>query len=131
MLVALGMIALFPQAIVPAVMKLTGDVARVWFLALYLPGPWQWPTIAFMAMLGIGALVLAWRTRQLSQAALVPSRITSPVTLVFAPDPSHRARAATSSGVETRPWGVDAPAGRRSRAEAFGAGGRGVKRCDS
>ena len=56
MLVTLGMIALFPQAIVPAVMKLTGDVARVWFLALYLPGPWQWPTIAFMALLGIGAL---------------------------------------------------------------------------
>ena len=40
-------------------MKLTGDVERVWFLALYLPGKWQWPTIAFMALLGIGALVLA------------------------------------------------------------------------
>ena len=55
------MIALFPQAIVPAVMKLTGDVARVWFLALYLPGPWQWPTIVFMALVGIGALVVATR----------------------------------------------------------------------
>ncbi len=67
MLVALGMIALFPQAIVPAVMKLTGDVARVWFLALYLPGPWQWPTIAFMALLGVGALVLAARALRKSQ----------------------------------------------------------------
>ena len=48
----------------PAAMKLSGDVARVWFLALYLPEPWQWPTIAFMALLGIGALVFAWRMRR-------------------------------------------------------------------
>jgi ABC-2 type transport system permease protein len=59
--VTVGMLALFPQAIVPAVMKLSGDVARVWFLALYMPDPWQWPTIAFMAVLGIGALALAAR----------------------------------------------------------------------
>ena len=59
--VSVGMIALFPQAMVPAVMKLSGDIARVWFLALYMPGPLQWPTIAFMATLGIGALVVAAR----------------------------------------------------------------------
>ncbi len=67
--VTLGMIALFPQAIVPAVMKLTGEVARVWFLALYVPGAWQWPTIVFMALLGIGALTLAGRTAAAAGAA--------------------------------------------------------------
>ena len=35
--VTVGCIALFPQALVPTVMKLSGDVARVWFLALYMP----------------------------------------------------------------------------------------------
>ncbi len=42
-------------------LELTGGVARVWFLALYMPDPWEWPTIALMATLGIGALVLAAR----------------------------------------------------------------------
>jgi hypothetical protein len=59
--VIVGCIALFPQALVPALMKASGDIARVWFLALYVPGPWQWPTIAFMVQLGTGALVLASR----------------------------------------------------------------------
>jgi hypothetical protein len=36
-------------------------VAQVWFLPLYMPAPWQWPTIAFMFLLGAGALTLAWR----------------------------------------------------------------------
>ena len=65
-----GCIALFPQAVVPAAMKLSGDVARVWFLALYVPGPWQWPTIAFMLTLGIAALALAWRLYAVEQRAL-------------------------------------------------------------
>jgi hypothetical protein len=56
-----GCIALFPQAIVPGAMKLSGDVARVWFVALYLPAGWQWPVIALMAALGVGALAFAWR----------------------------------------------------------------------
>ena len=76
--VVVGCIALFPQAIVPAVMKLTGDVARVWFLALYLPGPWQWPTIAFMVVLGIGALALAWRIYIVEDRALKRKRATPP-----------------------------------------------------
>ena len=59
--VFVGCIALFPQTIVPAAMKLSGDVARVWFLALYLPEPWQWPVIALMGLLGVGALALAAR----------------------------------------------------------------------
>ena len=59
--VLVGCIALFPQALVPAAMKLSGDVARVWFLALYLPEPWQWPTIAFMALVAAGCFAVAWR----------------------------------------------------------------------
>jgi hypothetical protein len=59
--VIVGCIALFPQALVPTLMKLSGDVERVWFLALYMPEPWQWPTIAFMFVLGGLALALAWR----------------------------------------------------------------------
>jgi hypothetical protein len=34
-------------------MKLTGNVARVWFLPLYLPSLWQWPAIAAMIALGL------------------------------------------------------------------------------
>ncbi|MEV6288001.1 hypothetical protein [Kribbella sp. NPDC051770] len=49
-----GAIPLFPQAVVPAIFKLTDNPARVWFLALYAPGPWQWPVIVAMALLGLG-----------------------------------------------------------------------------
>jgi ABC-2 type transport system permease protein len=49
-----GAIPLFPQAVVPAVFKLTGnDDTRSWFLALYQGGPWQWVVIAVMAALGL------------------------------------------------------------------------------
>ncbi|GAB2560525.1 hypothetical protein [Kribbella endophytica] len=49
-----GAIPLFPQAVVPAIFKLNDNPAKVWFLALYAPGPWQWPIIAAMACLGLG-----------------------------------------------------------------------------
>jgi ABC-2 type transport system permease protein len=58
---AVGCIALFPQALVPTAMKLSGDVAKVWFLALYLPDGLQWPTIAFMVVLAVAAFGLAAR----------------------------------------------------------------------
>jgi hypothetical protein len=61
MTVAVGFIALFPQALVPTFMKLTGDIAQVWFLPLYLPAQWQWPMIAVMFVIGAGALLLAWK----------------------------------------------------------------------
>lgn len=51
-----GTIALIPQAIVPAVMKLTDSVAPVWFLALHLPQRWQWPTVAAMVVFRGGRL---------------------------------------------------------------------------
>lgn len=57
----IGCIALFPQALVPIGIKLSGGDERLWFLALYLPEPLQWPTIAFMALLGLAALSLATR----------------------------------------------------------------------
>lgn len=56
-----GCIALFPQALVPMLMKLSGGHARVWFLALYLPGAWQWPVITLMFLLGLALLGLATR----------------------------------------------------------------------
>jgi hypothetical protein len=59
--VTVGCIALFPQALVPTLMKASGNVAQVWFLALHMPAEWQWPTIVFMYVLGAGALALAWR----------------------------------------------------------------------
>ena len=59
--VVVGCIALFPQTLVPTLMKASGDVAQVWFLPLYMPAPWQWPTIAFMFLLGGAAFTLAWR----------------------------------------------------------------------
>jgi ABC-2 type transport system permease protein len=46
-------IALFPQGIVPLVIKLTSSDVRSWFLALYLPEAVQWPVIAFMISLGL------------------------------------------------------------------------------
>ena len=53
---ALCSIPLFPQGLVPAVMKLTETPARSWFLALYLPDPYQWPMIAAMLALGLAML---------------------------------------------------------------------------
>ncbi|WP_327638974.1 hypothetical protein OHB24_11585 [Kribbella sp. NBC_00482] len=49
-----GAIPLFPQAVVPAIFKLTGNHdAKSWFLALYQDGPWQWVVIVLMAALGL------------------------------------------------------------------------------
>ena len=49
-------IPLFPQGLVPAVMKLTEAPTRSWFLALYLPDAYQWPLIAAMLALGLAML---------------------------------------------------------------------------
>ncbi|MET9293371.1 hypothetical protein [Streptomyces sp. NPDC003077] len=47
-----GCIALFPQALVPTLMKASGNVEPLWFLALRLRGEWQWPVIALMYAIG-------------------------------------------------------------------------------
>jgi hypothetical protein len=54
-------IAMFPQALVPAAMKATGNVERLWFLALYAPGPWQWTVITAMSLLALGLGFTAYR----------------------------------------------------------------------
>ncbi|MGZ0149757.1 hypothetical protein ACXJJ3_22030 [Kribbella sp. WER1] len=47
-------IPLFPQAVVPAIIKLTGSHStKSWFLALYQDGPWQWVVIVLMGALGL------------------------------------------------------------------------------
>ncbi|WP_350279884.1 hypothetical protein [Kribbella sp. HUAS MG21] len=49
-----GAIPLFPQSVVPAVFKLTGNHdTKSWFLALHQDGPWQWVVIVLMGALGL------------------------------------------------------------------------------
>ncbi|MFD8531695.1 hypothetical protein ACFV0L_30195 [Streptosporangium canum] len=59
---------LFPQGLVPMVMKIVGIEDRGWFLALHLPPIWQWPTIIFMIALGL--LMYGY-------AILIPMRLSS------------------------------------------------------
>lgn len=74
----LGSIALFPQGIVPLIVKLSGSHTRVWFLALYLPAQWQWPVIAAMILLGLlaygGALAIYVRATRKRQHRPTPGR---------------------------------------------------------
>ncbi|MFI6604757.1 sensor histidine kinase [Nonomuraea sp. NPDC050536] len=50
---------LFPQGLVTGAMKLIHLDEKSWFLALYLPEPWQWPTIIGMILLGMTMYTLA------------------------------------------------------------------------
>ncbi len=59
---------LFPQGLVPMVMKIVGIQDPGWFLALHLPPIWQWPTIIFMIALGL--LMYGY-------AVLIPMRLSS------------------------------------------------------
>jgi ABC-2 type transport system permease protein len=43
----------FPQGLAPLGIKLSGSRAKVWFLALHVPEPWQWPVIAVMILIGL------------------------------------------------------------------------------
>ncbi|WP_189246926.1 sensor histidine kinase [Streptosporangium pseudovulgare] len=49
----LGWLPLFPQGLVAMSFKIFGSDERSWFLALYLPGPLQWPMIVFNVLLGL------------------------------------------------------------------------------
>ncbi|NBE93932.1 hypothetical protein FE391_08235 [Nonomuraea sp. KC401] len=66
---AIAWLPLFPQGLVPMVMKILGIEDRGWFLALHLPPVWQWPTIIFMIALGL--LMYGY-------AILIPMRLSSP-----------------------------------------------------
>ncbi|GGS68713.1 hypothetical protein GCM10010156_29560 [Planobispora rosea] len=68
---SLAWLPLFPQGIVPMFFKLFGVEDRVWFLALYLPDAWQWPTITLM--ISIGLLMYGY-------AILFPMRYRAPET---------------------------------------------------
>nr|WP_062340949.1 histidine kinase [Herbidospora sakaeratensis] len=48
---------LFPQGLVATFMLIFQPDERSWFLALYMPPPYQWPTVAFM--IALGATMLA------------------------------------------------------------------------
>ncbi|TDD21234.1 hypothetical protein [Nonomuraea diastatica] len=65
---SIAWLPLFPQGLVPMVMKIVGIEDRGWFLALHLPPVWQWPTIIFMIALGL--LMYGY-------AILIPMRLSS------------------------------------------------------
>ncbi|MCT9934724.1 sensor histidine kinase [Planotetraspora sp. A-T 1434] len=56
---ALCWIPLIPQGFVTMGFKLAGASEKAWFLALYLPEPWQWPVIVGMIALGATMLTVA------------------------------------------------------------------------
>ncbi len=58
---SLGSIALFPQGLVPIIALSLGSDVKVWFLAMYLPSPWQWPCALAMVVLGLYLYYLAIR----------------------------------------------------------------------
>lgn len=64
-------IPLFPQGVVPAIMKLSEAPTRSWFLALYVPDALQWPVIAAMVVLGLAMLRAGM---SLACVRLVPKR---------------------------------------------------------
>jgi hypothetical protein len=47
---------LVPQGLVAAILKAVGTPTRSWFLALYVPDPYQWPLIATMVTIGLAML---------------------------------------------------------------------------
>ncbi|MGD9894344.1 MAG: hypothetical protein AB7R89_10680 [Dehalococcoidia bacterium] len=49
---------LFPQGLVPLIVKLIGTPIHSWFLALYLPSVWQWPVIIGMIALGLAMVAI-------------------------------------------------------------------------
>ncbi|GAB2960637.1 sensor histidine kinase [Nonomuraea fastidiosa] len=51
----------FPQGVVAAIFKIFDIDEKAWFLALYLPPQWQWPTIIGMIVLGVVMHVMAIR----------------------------------------------------------------------
>ncbi|MGW5259864.1 hypothetical protein ACWEQG_02755 [Microbispora sp. NPDC004025] len=46
-------VPLVAQGVVPAIMLSTGEINRSWFVALHLPGSFQWPTVIMMIIIGL------------------------------------------------------------------------------
>ncbi|WP_031070791.1 hypothetical protein [Streptomyces sp. NRRL S-118] len=57
---AVGLIGLLPQGLVPLGIKLSGSPDKVWFLALHVSDPWQWPVIAAMVLIGVSGFWAAY-----------------------------------------------------------------------
>jgi hypothetical protein len=66
-------IPLVPQGVVPFILKLTHAPTRSWFLATYLPGSLQWPTIAAMLGIGLSMLLTAARLSPVHSSKAPPS----------------------------------------------------------
>jgi hypothetical protein len=68
--IPLGAILLFPQGIIPAVLKLAHARGRIWFLPLYLPKPLQWPACFVMIILGVAVYCyVLWTMRRLKKSS--------------------------------------------------------------
>lgn len=68
--IPLGAILLFPQGIIPAVLKLAHARARIWLLPLYLPKPLQWPACFVMIIVGVAVYCyVLWTMRQLKKSS--------------------------------------------------------------
>jgi ABC-2 type transport system permease protein len=69
----LGSLAMFPQGLVPIVLKLTGnDDTKVWFLAMYLPGALGW--ITAFAMVAVGLTLYGVAIADLRHPSKAPQR---------------------------------------------------------
>jgi hypothetical protein len=68
--IPLGAILLFPQGIIPAVLKLAHARGRIWVLPLYLPKPLQWPACFVMIILGVAVYCyVLWTMRRLKKTS--------------------------------------------------------------
>jgi hypothetical protein len=71
--IPLAAVLLFPQGIIPAVLKLTHAQGHTWFLPLYLPKPLQWPACFAMIILGVAVYCcVLWAIRQLEKSSREP-----------------------------------------------------------
>jgi ABC-2 type transport system permease protein len=71
---AVGIVGLFPQGLVAMGIKLNGSPDKVWFLALHVPDPWQWPVIVAMVLIGLAGFwtaYLVYRAEKARTAAQV------------------------------------------------------------
>ena len=67
--VVAGLVALVPQALVPAILTERGDDhVRVWFVAMHTPAGWRWVVIAGWVLLAIALLAAARRLHRSGRA---------------------------------------------------------------
>ncbi|GAA4105001.1 hypothetical protein [Nonomuraea soli] len=75
---AVGILGLFPQGLAPLGIKLSGSPAKVSFLALHVPEPWQWTAIALMAAIGLAGTRGACHVCQAEKRRLGAGAVPSP-----------------------------------------------------